>query len=139
MKHLLLILLSISMFSVSCAQDVEKGSDMESLEISILDPEADGTVSTKYRVKGTVSDPEVEVWVIVLAEEVGEYWVQGRATVKSDGSWSIICHFGEAGTPSGTPFVIQAVVNPEEDIDTGDKLDYWPEAEGASDPVSVQR
>lgn len=139
MSQLAFLFCFIAAISVTYAQETVEAIDDTALHVTITDPEEGNTVTSRYRVRGTVSDVDAEVWLVVLAEETGEYWPQPRATVKDDGAWSILAYLGEANTPKGTSFTLRAFANPETTLRPGEPLEYWPDADAASEPVTVQR
>jgi len=129
-----ILLLLVFMFLVSCRKP---------LDVRITSPADDATVSEQPVVEGKVSDPRAEVWVVVHVLETGEnsdYWVQPQAAVKPDGTWTARIYVGEPGGEDvGKAFVLMAVANPKEPLESGNVLEGWPGAAAQSNVVEVVR
>jgi hypothetical protein len=116
--------------AVACSQQ---------LKIKIK-PLPDQEVSYRPSIEGVVSDPKAEVWVIVHPMEIANYFVQARVSVKDDGKWKGMVFIGRSEEEDiGKDFEIMAVANPDEKINQGDTLPYWPKAQAKSDIIEVKR
>jgi hypothetical protein len=108
--------------------------------IIITDPEDGASVPMRPYVKGTVTDPDAEVWIIVHPMEVSDYWVQPSVSVKNDGTWKVMVHIGRPGDVDvGKEFEIMAVANPTEELYEGKILSGWPEAQWKSEVIYLTR
>lgn len=120
----------------------EKLKELEALEamISITEPKDGDSVPERPYVKGTVTDPNAKVWVIVHPMEVSDYWVQPSLTVKGDGTWKAKIFIGRPGRIDvGKQFEIMAVANPKVRLSEGKVLSGWPEAQWKSQVIEVTR
>jgi hypothetical protein len=131
MKNLLLspILFTI-LFAVT--------SSAEDLKITITDPTEGSKVVHREYVKGTVSDPNADVWVVIHPVETSGFWIQPPVTVKKNGTWKVKVYFGRAGMDVGKEFEIRAFANPVSSLQEG-KFNNWPSAEARSDVIYVIR
>lgn len=111
----------------------------EGLKVEISSPKNETEVIERPIVKGIVSDPGADVWVIVHPMEVSDYWVQPRVTVRKSGEWKVMIHIGRPGKDVGKHFEIMAVANPKEKLKEGLVLNYWPKADARSEIVEVIR
>ncbi len=110
------------------------------LLINITEPTEGPAVPRRPFVKGTVSDPNAKVWVIVHPMETGNYWVQPSLTPKKDGTWKVMIYIGRPGTEDvGKHFEIMAVANPEKKLKEGDVLSGYPEAKGKTQVIELTR
>ncbi|MGH7768594.1 MAG: hypothetical protein ACREQP_14170 [Candidatus Binatia bacterium] len=110
-------------------------------EVRISSPEEEATVAEQLVVQGNVSDARAAVWVVVLNLDVpGEYWVQPQATVKADGTWTAEVYVGEPGEgDKGKRFLLMAIANPKQPLQSGDVLGGWPPAAAQSNILEVTR
>lgn len=109
-------------------------------QLRIIEPPDGAKVPERPFVKGTVADPNAEVWVIVHPMDGSDYWVQPRPTVKEDGTWKVKIYIGRPGAVDvDKHFEIMAVANPGEDLNEGDVLNGWPKAQWKSQIVEVIR
>lgn len=123
---------------IHTSEPEKEGSD--ELVIRITDPKEGALVPWRPYVKGTVTDPEAEVWVIVHPMEVSDYWVQPSVNVKEGGTWKVCVFIGEPGDAHvGKLFEILAVANPNEELFEGKVLKGWPDAQSKSQIVEVTR
>lgn len=114
-------------------------ANAEQLKISITSPRDGASVSEKQVIKGKVSNPDAEVWVIIHPMIAGlGYWVQPSVTVDENGNWEVEAYIGVSGD-SGKQFQIRAVANPKKRIKEGDILQKWPKAERRSKVIKVTR
>lgn len=119
-------------------------TNLEMLEVQktplrITEPKDGNLVSWRTDVKGTVADPNAEVWVIVHPRELSDRWVQPSVTVDEDGTWEVIAFIGKEGKNVGKEFEIMAVANPKEKLKEADKFTGWPEAQWKSQVIKVIR
>jgi|GEM_PF-7007214 len=133
MKRISVIILMVAFFSEVHAQDVSKG-----MTITIINPSDSAQVAHRERITGNVSDPSAEVYVVIMAELVNQYYVQPDVTMDDDGNWSVLAFFGEKSTAPGTPFLIRAFSNPKSKLKIG-RIDKWPKAEATSEVIYVTR
>ncbi len=80
--------------------------------ISIYDPQEGKEVDARNWVRGRVSDPVYEVYVLVHPLQADSWWVQPVPKVAPDGSWESFCFFGEGLVGSGESFEILAIASP---------------------------
>jgi len=106
--------------------------------IRITSPIRRAKVVYREIVRGTVSNPKAEVWVIVHPMAVPGYWVQPKVEVDDDGSWWVRVYIAQSPYSSnGEHFKILAVANPRTQLAEGDILKAWPEAQRQSRVVEV--
>jgi len=122
------------------AWQVEKRKLLEEpkLTISITEPKDEATVPELPYVKGTISDPNAKVWVIVHPMREAEFWIQQSVTVQ-DSTWEVIAHIGQGQLGVGERFEIMAVANPKERLSEGKIFPGWPEAQLRSRVIKVTR
>jgi len=134
MTKKIIIILAVTIASLMAGHASAKA------ELVITAPQDDSRVQWRTDIKGTVSDPDAEVWVVIHPTEVSQYWVQPRLSVKEDGSWRVRVYFGESGSRhSGMRFEVRAIANPESKLESGDRFSFWPEAEERSQVIEVIR
>jgi hypothetical protein len=108
--------------------------------ITITSHKDQQSVALEPIIRGKVYSNKAQVWVIVHPMETEGYWVQQKATVRSDGKWYTQVFIGREGTEdSGKHFEIMAVANPTKPIARGDVLDGWPSALARSEIVELIR
>jgi|GEM_PF-1863335 len=120
----------------------EKLNELErqNLTIRMLEPQDGDAVPVNPTARGTISDPDANVWVIVHPLEVSDFWVQPFVTVKRDSSWKVRIHVGRPGSIDvGKHFDIMAVANPTINLYEGLVLKRWPEAECRTEIIEVTR
>lgn len=109
-------------------------------EIQIKAPRDGSPAPWRTYVKGTVTDPNANVWVIVHPTDRSAYWVQPSVAVKGDGTWKVQVYLGRAGELDvGKGFEIMAIANPKARLREADSLGGWPEAQWESRVVEVTR
>ncbi len=110
------------------------------VNVAISSPTDGSPVGQRPIVKGTVSDPNASVWVVVHPLEVSDYWVQPRITVRDSGSWKVQIHIGRPGSVDvGKLFEVRAVANPEVELREAKVLGGWPRAAAISNVIEVIR
>ncbi|MCP4367296.1 MAG: hypothetical protein GY797_04155 [Deltaproteobacteria bacterium] len=132
MKYLLL---NFFIFSLLIPVATTSAND---LSISITEPADDSKVEYREYVKGTVSDPLVEICVVIRPSETSVFWIQPPVTVKKNGTWKVEVYFGRDGKDFGKEFEIRAYANPISNLSEG-KSNRWPKAEAHSDVIDVIR
>lgn len=111
----------------------------EQLTVTIQDPADSVQVAHRQEIKGKVSDPNADVWIVIHPIESSGFWVQPPVTVKDDGSWRVVVYFGEEGSKHvGTRFEVRAFANPIGNIAEG-KTTQWPKATAKSNVIEVTR
>ncbi|MBI4670844.1 MAG: hypothetical protein HY741_04140 [Chloroflexi bacterium] len=70
------------------------GSGVTPVKISINDPQDGTNVTLRYLAKGTVSDADAKVYVILHPLTVSEMWVQQTPIVDAQGNWQSTVIFG---------------------------------------------
>lgn len=108
--------------------------------ITITSHKDQQSVALEPIIRGKVYSNKAQVWVIVHPMETEGYWVQQKATVRSDAKWYTQIFIGREGTEdSGKHFEIMAVANPKKPLARGDVLDAWPEAMARSQITELIR
>ncbi len=91
------------------------------IQVEILAPQ-DGVRIDSYRylVKGTVSDPNARVYVVVRPLRPQDYWIQEQPTVDAKGNWQANAYFGEPppGPGAGEDYEIIALATNENSVVT---------------------
>ena len=105
--------------------------------VRLASPDDGDRVPGRAWVKGTVSDKDADVWVIVHPMETSDYWVQPQPSVKGDKSWKVLIHIGRPQKDIGKHFEIRAVANPEKELKEGKVLGKWPKSQWRSDVIEV--
>lgn len=130
--------------SAACVQS-ESGSGLKlaqkpALKVHITDPKDGAKVPMQPIVRGTVSNTQAQVWIIVHPMATNGFWVQPKPTVKENGKWAASIFIGREGKVDvGEHFEIMAVANPMPKLRRGDVLDDWPEAQAKSQVIEVVR
>jgi len=112
-----------------------------SRNLKITEPSNGQEVSSVVNVRGTVSDPQATVFLVVHPEGLRSYWVQVCATVEQSGAWEASAFIGRAGNQDiGKQFEILAVVpSADEELSEGTVLGIWPRALWTSEVVTITR
>lgn len=110
----------------------------EDLKIAITNPSEGSKVVHREYVKGTVSDPNADVWVVIHPVETSGFWIQPPVTVKNNGTWKVKAYFGRSGMDIGKEFEIRAFANPSSSLQEGESIN-WPSSEARSDVIDVIR
>jgi hypothetical protein len=109
-------------------------------QIQILSPSSDSLVNARTYVKGYVSNPKANVWLVIHPMDVSSYWVQPSITVTKKGTWKVLAYFGRASNIDvGKKFELIAVANPKITLKEGDVLGGWPTSEWSSEMIEVTR
>lgn len=83
------------------------------VEVAVIEPQ-DRAVATsnQYLVKGTVSEPEATVYVLVRSLKTPEtIWVQDLPTIDSAGNWQVNAYLGELEIGKGQDYEISAIAS----------------------------
>lgn len=111
-----------------------------SMKMQIKSPQDGSIVPWRPYVKGTVTDLDAEVWVIVRPVDTSAYLVQPSVTVSNGGTWMTQVYLGRAGDIDvGKQFEIMAVANPKGWLSEADILGGWPDAQWSSQVITVTR
>lgn len=114
------------------------------LSIVITEPKDGKEVCWRSMVKGTISDPKLQVFVAIHPMATDKVYIQPIPTVSSDGKWSAYCYFGEKNQGINEPFEIIAIASKnkklykEQDILPSPSPDN-PQILVRSNPVIVKR
>ncbi len=111
----------------------------QSSRFAIVNPTNGSPVRAISAVGGVIHDSSAKVWIVVHTVGTSNYFVEGPASVKSNGEWSCNVSFGRAGTDSGKTFEIRAFANPSEELHSDRTLNKWPSADYSTSPVTVNR
>jgi hypothetical protein len=87
-----------SVMLVIVAWSLLASSEVTPLRVNITDPRDGGIVtwqSLGYPVKGTVSDSNAKVYIIVRTLPASQWWVQQPAIVDGEGKWQASVYFGD--------------------------------------------
>lgn len=112
--------------------------------IGIISPENGSRVCWRTMVTGSISDPNLQVFVLIHPMATDKFWIQPIPTVSSDGKWKAYCYFGEPNIGIGEPFEIIAIASKNKKLfKEGDTLPSLlpdnPQILIRSDPVMVIR
>lgn len=116
----------------------------EELKLNIAEPKDDAHVGWKAIVKGTISNPELQVFVAVHPMATDKFWIQPIPNISADGQWKAYCYFGEPSIGIGEPFEIIVVASKNKDLfkeghSLPSPLPNNPQIIGRSNPVTVIR
>jgi hypothetical protein len=114
------------------------------LSIVITEPKDGKEVCWRSMVKGTVSDPKLQVFVAIHPMATNKFWIQPIPNMRSDGKWEAYCYFGEPNIGIGEPFEIIAIVSKNKklfkEVDTlPSPLPDNPQILVRSNPIVVKR
>jgi hypothetical protein len=113
-----------------------------STKIQIIDPLNNISVELHQNIEGKLTAQEAtgkKVWIVVYVELNHMYYIQPSMNINSDGTFRGSIYIGDENTPPNTQFKIRAIVNSEEVLFEGKKLDHWPKAQWSSEIISVFR
>lgn len=117
-------------------------------KVSITDPQEMTPVTMQYLVKGTVSDPNSRVYVIVHPLRVSEMWVQQSPIVDGEGNWQSSATFGTESLGIGERYQVIAVATNDNSLVAfatgnllreGQKLTSLPRKSNRSSLITVTR
>ncbi len=113
---------------------------VDALKIEITSPAEGATVTMTELVRGTVSDPKLNVYILIHPLVTNLWWVQNIPTVGPDGRWQSLCYFGTENNGIGEPFEIIAIATTKQELyKPGDTLKTVPSDILRSTIVTVQR
>jgi len=93
----------------------------------------------RYLVKGTVSDVNSKVYVVVRPFETLDYWVQEPPTVDAYGNWQVYAYFGEKGIGIGDKYEVIALATDENFLVTRASGNYLQLGKTNSIPTNTNR
>lgn len=115
------------------------------LTITIAEPRDGGEVAWKAVVRGSISNGEAEVWVMVHPVETDQCWPNPSRT-EPDGKWQTVVQCGRSKKlDSGQHFEIMAIANPTDRealrvaFSKGQPVKCWPRGETQSKSIVVVR
>jgi len=123
-------------------------SGVTPIKVNITEPQDGGNVTMQYLVKGTVSDPNVRVYVIVHPLRVSEMWVQQPPIVDGTGNWQASANFGTETLGIGERYELIALATNDNFLVTwatgnslseGQKLTSLPRKSNRSNLATVTR
>ena len=149
-KHLLLFLFACVAWALiggSCGDSAVRPTDgsprgagsVDTLAVTIGKPPDSETEGVRFRVQGTVSDPNEQVEVLVHPMPTDFWWVQTRPAVDGAGKWQTLVHLGTPTAGIGHAYEIIAVAAPKSKLKVGDTLEALPEAATKSNIITVLR
>lgn len=125
-------------------------SEVTPLKVNITDPQDGMSVTSPrpYVAKGTVSDPNARVYVIVRTLPVSEMWVQQPAIVDGGGNWQASVFFGNDKISTEESYQVIALATNDNFLVTwatgnslrkGQKLESLPRISNKSSLITVTR
>jgi hypothetical protein len=88
-------------------------SNIEPIKIIITNPSDGDNVTMRHIIKGTVSDPAAQVYVIVHPLSIPEMWVSYPSMVSPDGKWQDEVYFGTETLGIGEQYELTATATNE--------------------------
>lgn len=138
-----------SLVLAAVAWSLLASSGVAPIEVNISEPQNGASVTRQYLVKGTVSDSNARVFVIVHPLAVSEMWVQQRPIVDGKGNWQALANFGmEIIRPDGEQYEVIALATNDNFLVTwatgnslseGQKLRSLPRKSNRSNLITVTR
>lgn len=123
-------------------------SPLTSLKVNITDPQDGENITMQYLVRGTVSDPDAKVYVIVHPLRVSGMWVQKQPIVDGAGNWQASANFGTETLGIGERYeLIALAINDNflvtwatgNSLSEGSKLTNLPRKTNRSNLITVTR
>ena len=109
------------------------------LQVRIANPRNASLVGHREEVSGTVSDPNISVWLVIHPLDTSDFWIQTPITVRDDGTWKVIPYFGRSPSQDvGAKFEVRAFARPNTALKEG-RATAWPEAAARSNVIEVVR
>lgn len=105
--------------------------------LSITGPAWNKTQQEVSSLQGRVDSSCAEVWLIVHPVGTLDFYVQPKATVRSNGTWLGKIELREIGGSDRKVFEVLALANLSEALEPDQKLSGWPEASAHSDVVVI--
>lgn len=79
--------------------------------VNITEPANGAEVDWETEVKGCKGVPEDRrIWVYVRPHTVGLWYPQGPPAEEADGTWSVLCYFGQEGGDQGAEFDVGVIL-----------------------------
>ena len=104
-----------------------ENSRQDAYKLEITSPSDGATVTMTELVRGTVSDPKLNVYVLIHPLTTNLWWVQNIPTVGPGGKWQSFCYFGTENLGIGEPYEIIAVATSKKKLyKPGDTLEIVP-------------
>jgi len=137
-----------SLVLVVIAWSLLASSAVTPIKVNITDPQDGASVTMQYLVKGTVSDPDAKVYVIVHPLRVSEMWVQQLPIVGGEGNWQASVYFGTETLGIGERYELIALATNDNFLITwatgnalgeGQKLTSLPRKSNRSNLITVTR
>ncbi|TSA12601.1 MAG: hypothetical protein D4R73_02155 [Deltaproteobacteria bacterium] len=117
-----------------------KNSEQDAPKLEIISPNEGATVAMTELVRGTVSTPKLNVYVLIHPLTTNLWWVQNIPTVGPDGKWQSFCYFGAEKLGIGEPYEIIAVATSKKGVyKPGDTLEIVPSDLLRSRIITVRR
>jgi hypothetical protein len=114
-------------------------SEQRPITIDLTTPSTGDRVENRDTVIGVVSDPRTTVTVVVRPVGTSNYWIQPSVTVRRNGTWKVIAHFGRPGeSDAGIQYEVRAFAGFQAQLKEG-RINAWPNAPAISDVVEVVR
>jgi hypothetical protein len=133
-KSGLLLGLALGLLSIGGAR-----ASATDVQIAIDSPREGAEVHREEVVTGHVSDPKLNVYVLVRPERADLWWVQPPPAPPSQkGNWKTKCYFGKGTVGVGENFEIIAIAT-EEKHEADEQLPDLPVHVAHSDTVTVHR
>lgn len=112
--------------------------------INIISPTEGSRVCMRTLVRGTISNPNLQVFVLIHPMATDRFWVEPIPNMRPDGRWEAYCYFGKPNEGIGNPFEIIAIASENRRLfEEGDELPSPlpdnPEVPFRSYPIIVTR
>jgi len=88
----------------------------QGLSIIIAEPKDGKQVCWRTMIRGSVSDPKLQVFVAIHPMAAPKFYIQPIPTMSSDGKWSAYCYFGEQDQGINEPFEIIALASKNKNL-----------------------
>lgn len=140
MRRFFLFAIAALLGSVLSAQAQQQTSN-QAIQIRITPPirpvcvtnDVEGTIDANFA-------PPWTLWIVVNPIQTpGDFWVQEKATLQSDGPWRARAIFGRPRIDVGRQFRFRAFVDPSLRLEEGQRLSNWPQARWSSNELRVTR
>lgn len=84
--------------------------------ISIISPAEGGHVCWRTMVTGSISNPNLQVFILIHPMATNKFWIEPIPNMRSDGRWEAYCYFGEQNQGIKEPFEIIAVTSKNKNL-----------------------
>ncbi len=98
---------NVTQFSTETHQDIQTTNQ----SINIISPTQGSHVCQRTTISGNISNPELQVFILIHPMATNKFWVQPIPNMRSDGRWEAYCYFGEPDQGVGEPFEIIAIAS----------------------------